>query len=228
METTSTFGQWLKQRRHELDLTQEAVAEAASCSIETIRKIESGQRRPSRQMAEVLADHLHVDPRVRPAFVLWARGASDTPTFDALTTEEREPQAPIASAVPRAAVPSRPTLTFALKASSSLPVLLTPLVGRERELAHVRAMLWHSTTRLLTLLGPPGIGKTTLGIAVASSLQADFKDGLVYVPLGPIADPVLVAAAIGEGLGVRETSDRPLLDCLQDVLRDKQMLPHPR
>ena len=55
MESEPTFGQWLKQRRQELDLTQEALAEATGCSSDSIRKIESGRRRPSRQIADLLA-----------------------------------------------------------------------------------------------------------------------------------------------------------------------------
>jgi predicted ATPase len=98
------------------------------------------------------------------------------------------------------------------------------LIGRERELAQIKGLLWHSTTRLMTLLGPPGIGKTSLGIAVARSVQADFKDGLVYVPLGPVTDPSLVAATLAEALGVRDSPARTLLVSLQNVLRDKQLL----
>src|SRR4030095_3623116 len=90
MESTSTFGQWLKERRHELDLTQEAVAEAANCTEEPLRKIERGRRRPSRQMAELLADRLQVEPQIRPAFVLWARGASAAPSFPPLHTSPTE------------------------------------------------------------------------------------------------------------------------------------------
>jgi predicted ATPase/transcriptional regulator with XRE-family HTH domain len=216
-ERTTTFGQWLRQRRHELDLTQEAVAEATRCSSDTIRKIESGKRRPSRQIAELLADFLDVEPQARPAFVLWARGmAHPAPPAPATLTTEGPRTVPTDVQSQRA--------TLSASAVSSLPLLPTPLVGRERDLTHAKTLLWRSTTRLLTLVGPPGIGKTSLGVSLAQIIQADFKDGPLYIPLGPVSDPALVAATLAEALGVRETPSRSLLDSLQSALRDKQML----
>lgn len=229
MQSISTFGQWLKQRRRELDLTQEAIAESVACSTDTVYKIEAGRRRPSRQMAELLAECLDVPPDERLAFVQWARGASHIPPPIAHSSTEPAPDASRLQTSPPTSAsaelrPVSPTLTFAPRPSTSLPLLPTTLIGRERDLARAKALLWRSSTRLLTLLGPPGIGKTSLGIAVASALQSDFKDGLVYVPLGPIRDPALVGAAIAEGLGVRETPAQTLLDGLQSALRDKQIL----
>src|SRR6266478_6068564 len=98
MDTASTFGQWLKQRRRDLSLTQEVVADATGCSRDTIRKIEAGLRRPSRQIAELLADCLYVEPQKRAFFVLWARGLSDTFAPDSLTPQAPWPQAPPAQA----------------------------------------------------------------------------------------------------------------------------------
>src|SRR5689334_11405181 len=90
METAPTFGQWVKQRRNELGLTQEQVAEATGYSPDTIRKIESGKRRPSHQVAEHLADLLQVEPQERRAFVLWARGLDKTGTGEARLPAEDE------------------------------------------------------------------------------------------------------------------------------------------
>lgn len=213
MESASTFGQWLKQRRHELDLTQDTIAEALGCSSDTIRKIESGQRRPSRQIAELLANILQIDPQERSTFVLWARG---------MATPSPAPGTRVPSTTPSDARPAVPYPTS--DSSLSLPVLPTPLIGREHDLAALKALMWRSTTRLVTLLGPPGIGKTNLSIALASALQADFKDGLTYVPLSPISDSALVIPTLAEAVGVSETSSRPLVEGLQDALREKQML----
>src|SRR5689334_6654127 len=69
-----TFGQWLKQRRKALDLTQERLAECVGCSLPTIEKIESGERRPSRQIAELLAECLNIAPHDRDAVISFARG----------------------------------------------------------------------------------------------------------------------------------------------------------
>src|SRR6266571_4420736 len=90
MTTPITFGLWLKQRRRELDLTQDALAESVGCSTATIEKIESGKRRPSKQIAELLAEHLRIPADNRPAFIELARAEPDIPiTGDPLKTFQR-------------------------------------------------------------------------------------------------------------------------------------------
>src|SRR5438874_7407140 len=91
-----------------------------------------------------------------------------------------------------------------------LSVLLTPLIGREQEVAAVCAELAHPTVRLLTLLGAGGIGKTRLSLQVARAMQTDFADGVYFVPLAPIRDPGLVLPTIAEVLGFRESGVQPL------------------
>ena len=217
MDATSTFGQWLKQRRQSLDLTQEAVAEAVNCSIDLIRKIESGRRRPSRQVAVLLARCLHVPPNDTAAFLQWARSsASET----ASPPGETETDTASFSGHPDATT----THSSIPNTHSPIPAAPTYLIGRERELSHVRDLLWRSTTRMVTLTGPPGIGKTRLAMAVASMLRDDFKDGLVYISLSALEDPAQLPATLTAGLGIRESGNRPLLQALQDALRDKQML----
>ncbi|HET9496198.1 MAG TPA: AAA family ATPase, partial [Chloroflexia bacterium] len=105
-----------------------------------------------------------------------------------------------------------------------LPVQFTPFVGRERESAAVRQLLLRGDVRLLTLVGPPGIGKTRLAIQVAAGLPADFRDGVHFVSLGPIRDPALIIPAIAETVGVRETAGEPLLVTLQTYLKDRAAL----
>ena len=90
--------------------------------------------------------------------------------------------------------------------SNTLPVAPTHLIGREQEIARLRDLLWHNKTRILTLVGPPGIGKTRLAQGLAATLQDDFKDGMVYVPLVSVQDPELLPATLAAGLGIKESS----------------------
>ncbi|MFL5655246.1 MAG: tetratricopeptide repeat protein [Ktedonobacteraceae bacterium] len=107
---------------------------------------------------------------------------------------------------------------------SRLPAPLTPLVGREQEIAAVCALLWRPEVRLVTLTGTGGVGKTRLALGVAAAVNADFADGICLVALAPLIDPGLVLSTIAQALGVQEQGSRPLLEGLQDHLREKQLL----
>ena len=86
MTVEITFGNWLKRRRRGLDLTQKKLAQQANCSIITIRKIESDERRPSQQLAESLADCLDIPPEEYDTFVRFARtGHTPGPLADSIT-----------------------------------------------------------------------------------------------------------------------------------------------
>jgi Cdc6-like AAA superfamily ATPase len=106
----------------------------------------------------------------------------------------------------------------------TLPVPLTPLVGREREVAAVCAFLSRPGIRLVTLTGTGGVGKTRLALEVAAAISSDFADGICFVDLAPLIEPDLVVSTIAQALGVREQASRPLLDDLKDSLREKQFL----
>ena len=73
MDGHASFGAWVKRRRRALDLTQEQLAQQVGCALGSIRKIETDERRPSRQLAELLADHLALAPSERVAFLKAAR-----------------------------------------------------------------------------------------------------------------------------------------------------------
>jgi predicted ATPase/class 3 adenylate cyclase len=105
---------------------------------------------------------------------------------------------------------------------TNLPQQRTSFVGREREAADVTDLLGHS--RLVTLTGPGGTGKTRLAVKVASDHLDRFRDGVFFADLSPIRDPALVPSAVAKALVVREEPGRELLDTLSDHLRDRSML----
>ncbi len=104
----------------------------------------------------------------------------------------------------------------------NLPAQLTTLIGREAETATLRSSL--RQTRLLTLTGPGGAGKTRLSLAVAATLLDEFADGVYFVPLAPVSDVGLVASTIASTLGVKETAGQSATNALQSYLQGKQML----
>src|SRR6266487_3758364 len=105
-----------------------------------------------------------------------------------------------------------------------LPILLTPLIGREQEVAAVCAQLARPDVRLLTLLGTGGIGKTRLSLEVARAMQTHFADGVYLVPLAPIRDPSLVLPAIAQELGIRESGAQPLFAQVREAVGTRSLL----
>ena len=119
-----------------------------------------------------------------------------------------------ASGVSSAAAPGR--------ARSNLPQQLSSFVGRASDIAAVVQML--SRHRLVTLLGPGGIGKTRLSLQVATEVANDFPDGVWLVELAALADPRLVKQSVATVLGVKEEAGRPLIEALLRSLADKRLL----
>jgi predicted ATPase len=103
-----------------------------------------------------------------------------------------------------------------------LPLQLTSFVGRERELRELTGLLERS--RLLTLTGPGGGGKTRLGLKLAAAVAGGFPDGVFFVALAPVGDPALVLSSIAQGIGLLQVGDRPLADRLHTHLRTARVL----
>jgi len=108
----------------------------------------------------------------------------------------------------------------------NLPTQPTPFIGRQMEVMALRDLLMRDPqdVRLVTLTGPGGTGKTRLALQTASELADRFTDGVHFVDLAPIREPEAVPAAIARTVGLRETSDRPLLDEIKAQLRTRTML----
>ena len=105
---------------------------------------------------------------------------------------------------------------------NNLPVQLTSFIGRERELADAKRLLM--STRLLTVIGPGGTGKTRLSLQLAADCLPAFADGVWVVELAPLADPALVLQTIASALGVREQMGMPLMEACLNYLRAKHLL----
>ena len=158
METEATFGVWLRQKRRQLDWTQVELAQRVGYSVATIRKLERDELRPSKRLAERLAQELEVAVTQHASLVSFARATPTSPL---------EPDAqPLHE-------PRR----------SNLPAQLTPFFGSTAEIVELTQYLTNPTARLITIVGPGGMGKTRLALEVA---QAIFD---LHHPTDPSATP---------------------------------------
>src|SRR5207244_6229744 len=105
---------------------------------------------------------------------------------------------------------------------NNLPLQLTSFVGREDQIAEIRQLL--GRTRLLTLTGPGGTGKSRLALQVAAEILTEFRDGSFFVDLSTVTDPALVPSAIAQALGVPEVAGRPILEVVKTHLHDQELL----
>ncbi len=197
----ASFGQWIKRRRKELDLTQEELALQVGCSLVLIQKIEAGERRPSKQIAVLLADQLAIPAGERADFIHFAR--------------EINVSIPAAHPAPWRALRHRFT---------NLPAQTTPLFGRDNAVEVIRQRILGEQIRLLTLVGPPGIGKTRLGIEAAAQMAGEFEDGVYLIALAAIRDPGLVTGLLAQTFEIKEAAGQPLLERVKKYLADKRLL----
>ncbi len=202
MDSPISFGLWLKEQRIRLDLTQADLANCVGCSVVTIRKIEADERRPSRQIAQLLAQCLHLPAEQHNLFLQVARG------------ERRVDRLGLAAPWPEAE--RRPAV--------SLPRPLTPLLGREHELAAMAQLLHDPACRLLTLVGPGGIGKTRLALEAAFQLGPTFSDGAAFVSLAGVQAAEFIAPTIADALGLAFSGPTGPKTQLLNHLRPKQAL----
>lgn len=223
MRIEQTFGKWLKQRRRQLDLTQVELAQQVGCSVATIRKIEQDARRPSKQLADLMADALLIPAAQQAAFITFARTeAYMAPMPDMLTVLEETAAEP----------PSLPEMQTAAVADASSPPhnlssKATPFVGREVELENLKQRIATNQNRLITIVGVGGMGKTRLALAVAEQLlpTGRFIDGIFFINLAPLSEAQHIVPALAEAVdyplvGDGQTSQKQLLG----YLHQKKML----
>src|SRR5688572_27409368 len=157
-----SFGEWLRQRRRILDLTQQELAEEAGCARITLRRMESGGLKPSKELANILLEKLGIPGLERPGWILFARGLAG---------------------LPDRSVP----ISFQKEIKTNLPNAITSFVGRGKDIERIERRL--SEHRLVTLTGAGGIGKTRLAQEVASRLLADFPNGVWMVEFASLSAP---------------------------------------
>ena len=202
MDPSPAFDTLLRRARRAVGLTQEQLAERAGLSARVISDLERGViRAPRRDTLELLADALEL-------------------TADERMTWERLRR--------RLAARPSPIRTRAVAGSMGqlprLPEPLTSLVGRQREIAELGKLLRQSESRLITLTGPGGVGKTRLAVEVARAVAAETACRAVFVNLAPVTSPELVAQVITTTLELSESAGRSPRDVLLDFLRDRRLL----
>ena len=106
----------------------------------------------------------------------------------------------------------------------NLPIQPTPLIGRQQEVKTVYALLRRSEVRTLALTGPGGVGKTRLGLQIATNMLDDFRDGICFVSLASTFDTERIIPAIAQTLGLTDFGDQPLPERLKVYLLEKHML----
>jgi predicted ATPase/DNA-binding XRE family transcriptional regulator len=194
-ERRSLFGELLRRHRIDAGLTQEQLAEQSGVSADAISALERGaRRRPQRTTVALLAA--------------------------AFSLEREESERLVAAARVRRA----PRTARDGHGTGSVPVPPTSLIGREREVEELSALVRRPDVRLVTLTGAPGVGKTRLALALAAELHAQLPDGVHVVQLAPLADPSLVWPTARQVLGLSDVGGQGLLDTLAAHLRSRSTL----
>jgi predicted ATPase/DNA-binding XRE family transcriptional regulator len=188
------FGDLLRQHRDAAGLTQEDLAERSGLSVDTISLLERGEHR---------RPHRYTMQSLADALGL---SQLERIRFE---TAARMP------AISANANLARP---------AELLSQLTPFIGRDHEVEEVRQRLLHPDVRLLTLTGPGGVGKTRLGLEVARQVLDQFADGVYFVALAPISNPVLVPSAIAQALRVKQGAGQSVAEALERYLSHRQLL----
>ncbi len=198
----ASFGELLRHLRRRARITQRALGIAVGYSEAHIARLESNQRTPDPAVVSAqFADALDIqrEPELVAHLIKLAELAKEGPRAQA--EQEAQPQGP-------------PT---------NLRVQLTSFVGRESEVADVKRLL--TATRLLTITGPGGVGKTRLAVRVASDALPSYEDGVFVVPLASVRDGDRVIHAVALALGLaHDNATDATIESLRDHLHDKHRM----
>ena len=199
---SNTFGTWIKRRRKALDMTQQELARQMGCSVSALFKIESDERRPSRQMSELLIKYLEIPLDQQALFLKVARKEKAADSLGDLPILDQPLSVP----------------------AHHVPLPPNPFLGREYELAEITRLIQEPQCRLLTLTGQGGIGKTHVAIYAASALEDSFKDGVFFVNLVPVTGREQAVTAIADALKIVLYSASDRSDQLLSYLLNRELL----
>jgi predicted ATPase/DNA-binding XRE family transcriptional regulator len=195
MEEELSFGVWLRKQRRAMDITRQAFADQVGCAEVTLRRIEAGTLKPSKELANILLEKIGIPETERPQWISFARGLSGSPSTS---------------------VPS------STKPKSNLPAPVTTFIGRKKEQVDVIKLI--TKHRLVTLTGPGGVGKTRLSIKVGEQVMGNYADGVWLVELASLSDPTLIAQTLASLFGLTKQSRISFTDLLINFLQAKSVL----
>ena len=205
-----TFGELVRYLRERAELSQRELAAQVGYHFTYLSRVERNERTP--EATTLMA-------RFIPAL-----GLEDQPQWTArlLKLAARNTRA---DAPPTSPTPKPDSTTQAFEAWPGVyPVSLTPLLGRAAESEALQARLVNPAIRLITVVGPPGVGKTRLAIEVAGQVSGMFADGVLYLPLAPVTEVSGFLKALAQEMGVQESAEAPLRNRLAQALRHKNLL----
>lgn len=213
-QSFTSFGELLRFLRERVELSQKELAMQVGYHYSYMSRIEKNQRTP--------------DPTTLMARFIPALELDSEPEWTARLLElagKPDVKMPAVSSSLEVARPTPPTaLPIFDLSSSNLPLILTPLLGRDEEVVGLTSLLTREDVRLVTLIGPPGVGKTRLAAHIAAQLAGSFAHGPLFVDLTNIAELEAFVPTLAEALNVRETSDVPLMKSIIASLRPRNLL----